>query len=81
MIELDSHLLKAGRCSKLAALPGSTRTLCTSKLFNTDIKYKCIVIRGNDLGRVDRGEGYRAVNRLNCCDVLLGTDSVHPSSD
>ena len=46
------------------------------KTVNTDSKYKCIVMRGNDPGRVDRGEGYRAVNRLNCCDVLLGADGV-----
>ena len=26
------------------------------KTVNTDSKYKCIVMRGNDLGRVDRGE-------------------------
>ena len=51
------------------------------KTVNTNSKYKCIVMRGNDLGRVDRGEGYRAVNRLNCCDVLLGVDGVHPGSD
>ena len=42
------------------------------KTVNTDSKSKCIVMRGNDPGRVDRGKGYRAVNRLNCCDVLSG---------
>ena len=51
------------------------------KTVNTDSKYKCIVMRGNDPSKVDRGEGYRAVNRLNCIDVLLGTDGVHPGSD
>ena len=50
------------------------------KIVNTDNKYKCIVMRGNDPSRIDRGEGYRAVNRLNWCDVLLGTDGVHPGS-
>ena len=44
------------------------------KTVNTDSKYKCIVMRGNDPGRVNRGEGYRAVNRLHCCDVLLGAN-------
>ena len=40
------------------------------KTVNTDSKYKCIVMRGNDPGRVNRGKGYRAVNLLNYCDVL-----------
>ena len=51
------------------------------KTVNTDSKYKCIVMRGNDQGRVNRGKGYRVVNRLNYCDVLSGVDGVHPSFD
>ena len=51
------------------------------KNVNTNSKYKCIVIRGNDPGRVDRGKEYRAVNQLNYCDVLSGADGVHPGSD
>ena len=51
------------------------------KTVNIDSKYKYIVMRGNDPSRVDRGDEYRAVNRLNCCDVFLGADGVHPSSD
>ena len=51
------------------------------KTVNTDSKYKCIVMRGNDPGRVNRGKGYKAVNRLNCCDVLSGADGVHPGFD
>ena len=47
----------------------------------SDSKYKCIVMRGNDPGRVNRGKGYRAINRLNCCDVLSGADGVHLGSD
>ena len=47
------------------------------KTANTDSKYKCIVMRGNDPGR----EGYRTVNRLHCCDVLLGTNDVYPTSN
>ena len=51
------------------------------KTVNIDSKYKCIVMRGNDPGRVNRGKGYRAVNRLNYCDVLSGVDGVHPGFD
>ena len=51
------------------------------KTVNTDSKYKCIVMRGNDPGRVNKGKGYRAVNRLNCYDVLSGTGGVHLGSD
>ena len=51
------------------------------KIVNTHGRYKCIVMRVNDPGRVNRGKGYRAVNRLNCCDVLSGANDVHSSSD
>ena len=51
------------------------------KTINTDSKYKCIVMRGDDPGRVDRGKGYRVVNRLNCYDVLSGADGIHPGFD
>ena len=51
------------------------------KIINTDSKYKCIVMRGNNLSRVYRREGYRAVNRLNCYDVFLSADCVHPGSN
>ena len=46
------------------------------KTVNTNSKYKCIVMRGNDPSRVNRGKGYRAVNRLNYCDVLSDADGV-----
>ena len=39
------------------------------KTVNTDSKYKCIVMRGNDPGRINRGKGYKAVNWLNCCET------------
>ena len=51
------------------------------KTVNIDSKYKCIVMRGNDPSRVNRGKGYKVINWLNCCDVLSGVDGVHPSSD
>ena len=51
------------------------------KIVNTDKKYDCIVIRGNDPGRVNRGKGYRVVNRLSCSGVLPGADGVYPVSD
>ena len=51
------------------------------KTVNTDSKYKCIVMRGNDPGRVNRGKGYRVIDRLNFCDVLSGADGVHCGSD
>ena len=51
------------------------------KTVNTYSKYKCIVMRGNDLGKVNRGKEYRAVNRLSFSSVLPGADGVYPSSD
>ena len=51
------------------------------KTIDTQSKYKCIVMRDNDPGRVNRGKGYRAVNQLNCCDVLSGANGVHLGSN
>ena len=51
------------------------------KTVNTHSKYECIVMRGNDRSWVNRGEGYRAVNRLSCSGVLPGADGVYPGSD
>ena len=49
------------------------------KTVNTHSKYECIVMRVNDSGRVNKGKGYRAVNRLSCSGVLSGVDGVYPS--
>ena len=51
------------------------------KTVNTDSKYKCIVMRGNDPSRVNRGKGYWVVDRLSYCGVLPGADGVYPGSD
>ena len=51
------------------------------KIVNTQSKYKRIIMRSDDPGRVYGWKGYGAVNRLNCCAVLRGTDGVYSSSD
>ena len=51
------------------------------KTVNTHSKYKCIVMRDNDPGRVNRGKGYRAFNQLSCSGVLPGANGVYPSPD
>ena len=51
------------------------------KIVNTQSKYKCVIMRSDDLGRVYRWRGYGAVNRLNCCVALRGIDVVYPSLD
>ena len=38
------------------------------------------MIRGDDLGRVHKGKGYGAVNRLKCPATILGMDGIHPGS-
>ena len=38
-------------------------------------------MRGNDLGRVNRGKGYRAINRLSCNGILQGADGVYLGSN
>ena len=50
------------------------------KIANTQSKYKRIIMRSDDPGRVYRRKGYGAVNRLNCCATLRGTDGVYPGS-
>ena len=51
------------------------------KIVNTQSKYKRIIIRSDDPGRVYKRKGYGAVNRLNCCAALRGIDGVYPGSD
>ena len=81
MIKRDSHLLKGWEVQLIGCTAWIDEDLLYIKTVNTDSKYKCILMRGNDSGRVNKGKGYRAVNRLNCCDVLSGIDGVHPGSD
>ena len=38
-------------------------------------------MRSDDPGRVYRRKGYGAVNKLNCCTALRGTDGVYPGFD
>ena len=51
------------------------------KIVNTESKYKHIIMRSDDPSRVYRRKGYGAVDRLNLCAALRGTDGVYPSSD
>ena len=51
------------------------------KIVNTKSKYKCIIMRSDNPGWVYKRKGYGAVNRLNCCAALRGTDGVYPGSD
>ena len=51
------------------------------KTVNAHSKYECIVMRGNDPSRINRGKEYWAVNWLSCSGVLPGADGVYPGSD
>ena len=51
------------------------------KIVNTQGKYKRIIMRSDDPGRVYRWKGYGAVNQLNCCAAPQGIDGVYPGSD
>ena len=78
--------LKAVSCNKLAALPGSTSTLCTSKLLMHKVKTsaswcRVITLEGLMGGGGGGGEGYGAVNRLYCFAIIWGTDGFHPGSN
>ena len=50
------------------------------KIVNTQSKYKCIIMRNDDPGRVYRRKGYGAVNWLNCCVAPRGINGVYPGS-
>ena len=51
------------------------------KIVNIQSKYKRIIIRSDDPGRVYRRKIYGTVNRLNCHASLRGTDGVYPGSN
>ena len=51
------------------------------KIVNTQGEYKRIIMRSDDPSRVYRWKGYRAVNRLNRCAALWGTDGAYSGSD
>ena len=73
--------LKAGSCNKLAALPGSTSTLCTSKLLMHKVKTSASWCRVITLEGLMGGKGYGAVNRLYCFAIIWSTDGFHPGSN
>ena len=39
------------------------------------------MVWSNDPGRVNRGKGYRVVNRLDCPATIWGVDGVYPGTD
>ena len=51
------------------------------KIVNTQGKYKCIIMGSDDSGWVYKRKGYGAIDRLNRCADLWGTDGVHSGSD
>ena len=57
------------------------KNLVHIKIVNTQSKYKCIVMRSDDPGRVYRRKGYGVVNRMNCCAALHGTNGVYLGFD
>ena len=36
------------------------------------------MVQCNDPGRVNKGKGYRAVNRLDCSTAIWDVDGIHP---
>ena len=47
------------------------------EIVNTLSKYECIMVRSNDPGRVNRGKGYRVVNRLDRFDAIWDVNGIH----
>ena len=51
------------------------------KIVNTQGEYKRIIMGSDDPGRVYRRKGYGAIDQLNRCAALWGTDGVYLGSD
>ena len=69
--------LKAGSCNRSAALPGSTSTLCTSKLLIHKVSTSASWCGVMTLDGVNRGKGYRVVDWLDCFAVVWDVDGVY----
>ena len=51
------------------------------KIIDTSSKYKCIMVWSNDPGQVNRGKGYKTVDRLDCSTAVWGVDGVYLGPD
>ena len=78
----DTYIcLKAGSCNKSAVLPGSTSTLCTSKLLMHKVRTSaswCGVITLDELmGGKDMGPSTGCI----AFAVIRGTNGIYPGSN
>ena len=81
MIEWDFHLLEGWEVQQVSRTARINKDSTHIKIMNTQSKYKRIIMRSDDPSRVYRRKGYGAVNQLNCCAAIRGTDGVYPGSD
>ena len=52
-----------------------------AKIANTEGEYQCIIVRHNNLVRVDMREGYGAIYGPSFFMVALCVDSIYPGLD
>ena len=81
MVKQDFHLLEGWKVQQISRIARINKDSVHIKIVNTQSKYKRIIMRSDDLGRVYKRKGFGAVNRLNCCVALRGTDGVYSGSD
>ena len=81
MIKRDFHILEGWKVQQVCCAARINKDFVYIKIINTQGKYKRIIMRSDDPGRVYRWKGYGDVNWLNCCVALRGTDGVYPSSN
>ena len=81
MINWDSHLLKGWEMEQIGRTAWIDEDPVHIKTVNTYNQYECVVVWCDDPCRVNRGKGYKVVNRQNCCDIPLVADGVYSGSD
>ena len=81
MIHQDSHLLKGWEIEQIGRTTWINKNPVYIKTVNTYRQYECVVVWCDDPCRVNMGQGYRAVNRQNYCDIPPVADGVYSGSN
>ena len=81
MTEWDFHLPKGWEVQQFSRTARINKDSVHIKVVNTQGEYKRIIMGSDNPSRVYMRKGYGAIDRLNRCATLLGTDGVYSGSD
>ena len=81
MTEWDFHLPKGWEVHQFSRTAQINKDYVHIKVVNTQGEYKRIIMGSDDPGRVYMRKRYGAINRLNRCAALWGTDGVYSGFD